>query len=569
MNTKISINEGVTDMSIGAKMNVAFYSLIGMLCISMIVSFVNFQRIDHQVDTAMNERVTAIQEISSVRYQAAQLDNYITKYLLLEDGADYEKVHTYMQSMDEQIASLETLAVTDTMKGYIEELKRQKGSLDQEFEKIAAATHGAALSNSAIQGISQSLIDTTDKMIEYQTGQLEDIKKDTKGAIASSNITAAAVLAASLIVSGMLVYFVRRTITRPLRKVVEAVTTVSSGDLTEEDLIVRSKDEIGQLSEAFNTMKKNLKTLLWNARLNAEQVSGAAQQLSASTQEISATAEEMVRRVNVTAEMAQTNAQAANDSARAMDETAIGVQKIAESTQMLHSASLDTSELASHGGEVLQNAEKQMGTINHSTNAVNELVQKLSKQTQEIENISKVITEITDQTNLLALNAAIEAARAGEHGRGFAVVAEEVRKLAEQSKQSASKITALTAEIKQDTENVEKAVSDSLQSVEDGVKVIAEAGQAFADIVKAIEQMKMQIGEISATSEQISASAEEVSAAVNEISSASMESAGEIQMVASNIEEQTATMEQVNKVAAELSENAQNLQREIRKFQIQ
>lgn len=557
-------------MSIGGKMNVAFYSLMGLLCISMIVSFINFQRIDRQVDVALNERVTAIQEISSVRYQVAQLDKSVTKYMLIEDNDDYEMVNTYMQLIDQQIESLEKLAVTDTMKGYINELKQSKDNFEQEFSKVAERVkNGETLSeHENIQIISQNLIDTTDKMIEYQTGQLEDIKKGANRAISSSNITAVIVLIASLMVSFVLVYFVRKTITLPLRKVVDAVKVVSSGDLTEENLKVISKDEIGQLSEAFNAMKNNLKSLIRNVQQNAEQLSSAAQQLSASTEEISASAEEMTRRVNSTAEVAQTNSQAANDSARAMDETAIGVQKIAESTQVLHSTSLETSDMASHGGEIIRHAEKQMDTINQSTNLVNELVQKLSKQTEEIENISRVIAEITDQTNLLALNAAIEAARAGEHGKGFAVVAEEVRKLAEESKESASQITDLTVEIKRDTENVEKAVSDSLHSVEDGVKVITEAGQSFADIVKAIEKMKWQIEEISATSEQISASAEEVSAAVNEISNASTESASEIQMVAANIEEQTTTIEQVNKVAAELNENAQNLQMEIRKFRL-
>ncbi|WP_096550295.1 methyl-accepting chemotaxis protein [Ureibacillus thermosphaericus] len=556
-------------MSIGGKMNVAFYSLIGLLCISMIVSFINFNRIDNQVDEALNERVVALQEVSSVRYQVARLDNSITKFLLTKDYSNYEMVSVYTQLIDQQIAKLEELAATDTMKGYIDELKQYKQAFDAEFAIVNETINYEELNNENIQSIRQGLIDTIDKITQYQTEQLEEIKKETNAAIYSSNFTAVIVLIASLIVSGILVYFVRKTITLPLRKVVEAVKVVSSGNLTEKDLQVNSKDEIGQLSKAFNTMKNNLKTLIQSVQQNSEQLSVAAQQLSVSTEEITSTSEDMSRRVNSTAEVAQTNSQAANDSARAMDETAIGVQKIAESTQLLHSNSIDTSNMAVHGGEIILHAEKQMDTISLSTSLVNDLVQKLSKQTEEIENISRVIAEITDQTNLLALNAAIEAARAGEHGKGFAVVAEEVRKLAEESKESASQITELTVEIKRDTENVEKAVSNSLRSVEDGVKVISEAGQNFANIVKAIEQMKIQIEEISATSEQISASAEEVSAAINEISIASTESASEIQMVATNIEEQAATIEQVNKVAAELNDNAQNLQKEIRKFRIE
>lgn len=558
-------------MSIGGKLNIAFYSLIGLLCISMIVSFVNFKRIDTKVYEALDVRVATIEEIAQVRYDVAQLDASMTKYMYLNADENYEMVKHYMDSIDETIANLEALAVTETMKNYIGELKQYKETIDSEFEKaskVGNIEQAFSFDNSKIQETRQGLVDTADKMSEYQQGQLEEIKKETNGAITSSNVIAIVVLIASLIVSGFLVIYVRKSITLPLRKVVDSVKVVSSGDLTEEDLRVRTNDEIGQLSKAFNTMKNNLKSLIQNVQQNSEQLSVAAQQLSASFEEITVTSEEMNHRITSTAEVVQTNSQAANDSAVAMDETAAGVLRIAESTQTLHSTSLDTSNMASRGGEIILHAEKQMDTISLSTNLVNDLVQKLSKQTEEIENISRVITEITDQTNLLALNAAIEAARAGEHGKGFAVVAEEVRKLAEESKESASQITELTTEIKQDTENVEKAVSDSLQSVKDGVKVINEAGTSFANIVEAIERMKTQIAEISATSEQISASAEEVSAAVNEISVGSSESAKDVEMIAASIEEQTATIEQVNSVAAELSENAKNLQEEIKKFRI-
>lgn len=558
-------------MSIGGKLNIAFYSLIGLLCISMIVSFINFNRIETKVDEALEIRVDLINDIGEVRYEVSQLDAAVTNYIYTNTYENYEVVNGYLDSINEKIASLEAIVINDTMKNYVEELKQYKSTIDSEFQiasQIANVAEAFSSGNTKMQQARLGLINTADEMIEYQQGQLEEIKNQTNGAIATSNIIAIVVLVASLFVSFLLVLYVRRSITLPLRKVVESVKIVSSGNLTQEDLQVRANDEIGQLSKAFNTMKNNLKALIQNVQRNSEQLSVAAQQLSASFEEITATSEDMSHRISATSEVVQANSQAANDSAVAMDETADGVLRIAESTQVLHNTSLDTSEMASRGGEIILHAEKQMGTISVSTSLVNDLVQKLSKQTEEIENISRVITEITDQTNLLALNAAIEAARAGEHGKGFAVVAEEVRKLAEESKESASQITQLTEEIKQDTENVEKAVSDSLQSVNDGVKVINEAGQSFANIVEAIEQMKTQIAEISATSEQISASAEEVSAAVNEISVGSIESAKDVEMVAASIEEQTATIEQVNTVAAELSENASNLQEEIKKFQV-
>ena len=371
-----------------------------------------------------------------------------------------------------------------------------------------------------------------------------------------------------IILSIILIIFVRKTITSPLNLVVKEANIIASGDLSQQDIEIRSRDEIGELGKAFNTMKNNLSSLIKNVQLNTEQLSASAEELSASTEEISATTEDVTKRIHDTAEAAQSSSQSSIESARAMEETATGVQRIAEATQTLHSSSIDASDTASHGGEIINHAKKQMEVINSSTNTVNELVLKLAKQTEEIGNITKVITDITEQTNLLALNAAIEAARAGEHGKGFAVVADEVRKLAEESKNSANSIVALTMEIKTDTENVEKAVSSSLVSVKDGVNIIGEAGDSFIAIVRAVEKMTTQIEEISATSEQISASAEEVTASVNEISNGATSAATSMEMIAAAMEEQSATMEQVNGVAISLSESAQELQTEIQQFRV-
>ena len=561
-------------MRVGAKLNVAFYSIIALLCISMIISFFSLSNIENKTDEALNNRVMQLRVIDEIRFDVGMQGLYARALMIDTTDENRGKLLNYAEELDNNIATLKKLALTETMEKYTQEADTYNTDFNNVVEEILATVDrgdikaATALVNTELQEANVGILTVATEMGEFQDEQLTRIKEETADSISTSRITSIIVLIVSLLIGLFLVWYVRRTITKPLNVVKDAAHVIASGDLSQQDIPYESKDEIGQLAKVFNDMKASLQGLVKNVQANAVQLSAAAEELSASTEEISATTEDVTQQVAMTADAAQGSARAANESALAMDETAQGVQRIAEASQTLHASSLDASNTATYGAGIIEHAKKQMDVISGSTTVVNNLVQKLAKQTEEIEHITKVITDITDQTNLLALNAAIEAARAGEHGKGFAVVADEVRKLAEESKKSANSIVTLTVEIKNDTENVERAVGDSLVSVEDGVGVISKAGESFHAIVSAVNTMTSQIQEISATSEQLSASAEQVTASVNEISGGAQSAAGNIDMIAAAMEEQAATMQEVNSVAMSLNESAQDLQSEIQRFTV-
>ncbi|MEC1177800.1 methyl-accepting chemotaxis protein [Metasolibacillus meyeri] len=561
-------------MSVGKKLNIVFFSIIFLLLIIVVSGLMNFSNVGSKMEEALENRVTQIRLVDDIRFGVAAQGAYIRAVALKASRENEDNFVANQELLQTKLAELGELIRSETMMDHHMDIKEKVAQFNTTSEDFFTAIKGRHVSkaqdivNNELEAINTEILSIADQMLIYQDESLDKISKDSAVALTTAKIMTAILTAIALLIGIGLVIFVKQTITKPLIRIVKSTNVIAEGDLTERDIVVQSKDEIGQLATAFNLMKGNLKNLLGNVQSNSEQLSAAAEQLSASTEEVTATTADVTNRAANTAEITKTASDAANESARAMEETAVGVQRIAEAAQDLQTSSVDASTTATSGSSIINKAKQQMEIINTSTTQVNELVQKLSKQTEEISQMTQVITDITEQTNLLALNAAIEAARAGEHGKGFAVVADEVRKLAEESKNSANTIVTLTTEIQSDTESVEAAVNHSLLSVKDGVEIIGQAGEAFHAIEEAVTHMTTQIEDISATSEQLSASAEQVSASVNEIATGVVESATDIDMVVAAMQEQAATMDEISSVAVNLSDNAQDLQEQIQKFRV-
>lgn len=564
-------------MSIGKKISMGIVGLSLITVISLIIILYQVNQVNIQFKKAIDEKLKEVELVHEIQYGMAMQGLYMRATLLENSKDNINSLKKYMDFLDKKIENLEDYKLNKEQVEHYDLIVQFNNTYNSTMEKFFNILENNnkddqnkihTIINKDAKEANEGILENSNLLLEHLQKELNNMTAQAKSSVQDVVMITVIVILLSVIISTFMIIFIRRMIIKPLLKVMDNAKCIADGDLTVEDLHIKSKDEIGQLSNTFNSMKDKLQEIIRNVQGNAEHLAAASEELSASTEEMSATTEDAAKRINETAQIANISASAATESAKAMDETAHGVQKIAESTQILHQNAQETATTAKSGTKTIENAQYQMELINKSTKFVTELVQKLSKQSEQIRNITNVIADITDQTNLLALNAAIEAARAGEHGKGFAVVADEVRKLAEQSKQSAVQITELTNVIIQDTENVEKAVQESLHSVTEGVDIITNAGEFFKTIETAIVNMNDQISEISAVSEQISASAEEVAASVQEISSGSMESAGHIETIAASMEEQSATMNSIHDVAFELADKADELQNIVKIFKV-
>lgn len=318
-------------------------------------------------------------------------------------------------------------------------------------------------------------------------------------------------------------FFVAVGIAKPVQQVARVAGKIAGGDFTVESKVNR-KDEIGQLSQAFNAMSESLRELIRNAVEMANGVNSGSEQVSSASEEMSSSLEEV---------SASTNEFASN------------AENLSTNSQTMAETNAKILERAEEGNKAIEEAVNQMQVISNRVSELQEVITEVDQRSNDIGKILGVITDIADQTNLLALNAAIEAARAGEQGRGFAVVAEEVRKLAEQSADAAKEIGSLITSTQEESRKALESMTLGVQDVESGTEVVSQTGITFGEILQDVSGISKQVEETASAAEELSAGSEEMAA---------------------SIEEQSSTMEEMAATAEELRSAAERLNQELQKF---
>ncbi|WP_035990232.1 methyl-accepting chemotaxis protein [Brevibacillus borstelensis] len=359
-----------------------------------------------------------------------------------------------------------------------------------------------------------------------------------------------------------------RNIRNPLVKLVANVKEVASGNLRVEPLIIKNRDEFASLTQSFNEMTASLQTLIRQVSTSSEQVAASAEELTASAEQTSKATEQIAVTVQEVAAGTDRQVRSVDEGSRVVREMTASIQHIAANAQSASSTAVQVAELAGEGNQAIQAAVQQMSAIHDSIRNLAGAVEGLGKHSQEIGHIIEVITGIAEQTNLLALNAAIEAARAGEHGRGFAVVADEVRKLAEQSSQSAAQIAKLINTIQEETVRAVDSMQAGNREVQSGIAAVHQAGETFGQIQYSIQDVTEQIQDVSAAVQQVSAHTDQVVEVISLIAEGSDVTADGTQNVSAATEEQLASMEEIAASATSLSKLAEELQDTVSAFKI-
>ncbi|WP_430108704.1 methyl-accepting chemotaxis protein [Paenibacillus sp. B1-33] len=362
-------------------------------------------------------------------------------------------------------------------------------------------------------------------------------------------------------------YITVNMIVKPLRQMQRLMEQAEQGDLTVRGTY-ESKDEIGVLMKDFNKMMEGLSSIMSTVHERSELLLHNSRLVSDNANETAQATEHIAASMEQIATGSQLQQTASEENAIALEEFARGIQSIVENTASVAELASHSALQAEQGNATIVDAMEQMKSINQSVHTTESAVEQLLDHSLQIEKIIDVITNIAGQTNLLALNASIEAARAGESGRGFSVVAGEVRKLAEQSSESAKQIAELISVMQNSTQETVNAMGYVRQEVASGMKVVAQAGQMFEHIMALVQQVTGQVQETSAATEEMSAGTEEITASVDEMAKVATDVSSAVQSVVAASEEQLASVETISASIEQLKQMAEELQMMVNRFRL-
>jgi methyl-accepting chemotaxis protein len=303
-------------------------------------------------------------------------------------------------------------------------------------------------------------------------------------------VTMVSMIVGALVVM-LIAIWIARAITRPLGRVVAALNRVARRDYT-VTVVVRSRDELGDLGRALNEAVSDVRRAIQAVGDSSSTIAAAAEELTAVSATVSSASEESARQADAVVKAA---AQVDN-----------GIQTVAAATEQLTAAVREIAQSATDAagvaGDAATQAEEAMGTV-----------RRLDGSSLEIGKVVKIITSIAEQTNLLALNATIEAARAGSSGKGFAVVAGEVKELAEETARATDEISRQVATIQNDT-------LAAVAAIERITAVIDRVNGYQTTIASAVEEQSSVTNEISRSVNDAAAGSGAVTANISGVATA-------------------------------------------------
>jgi len=350
----------------------------------------------------------------------------------------------------------------------------------------------------------------------------------------------------------------------------DVMQDAADGDLTRRMPTTAESDAMEQIFTSYNEMMDELDTTLTEVNVFADKVASTSTTVTNNAAEIKESNEQVSSSITSISDDTSKQRENLNEVSNEIASLSATIEEAASSAQEVAQKSDETATIAEDGRENAEKAIDNVTEVEESIENTVENVEELEALMNEINNVVEVIQSIAEQTNILALNASIEAARVGggSDGKsdGFAVVANEVKQLAEETKQSAENVGELIEDVQTQTTRTVNEIQDAQETVKQTTESVDDAVTAFVGVAENVKDTDAGIQEISNAMDDQAVSTEESVSMVEDIADKSHDIANETNDVSAAAKQQNTSMKEVTTSITQLSEQATQLQDTLDQF---
>ncbi|MFH0921372.1 MAG: methyl-accepting chemotaxis protein [Fibrobacterota bacterium] len=543
------------NMKIGLRLALSFclviVFMIAIITVSIKEMAVNQAHLDYIVNVT-NVRVRLANDIiGNARETAINIRTFLLMKYSNESNENSQRLRDGLSEnrrmYEKSITEIKELILKDDIKGFdlLGKIEASGDSASQIQDKVielalAGKVHDATGTMLSIgyPTVKQWIKDNQDFIKHNEERSLFRYNEATK---AQENArTAMFILGALAITLAIAIAFLLTlSITRPLKECVQAANMIASKDLTVDISTYKKRgDEVGVLIKSFGKMVGILREQMQEILEGVNTLTSSSSEIQAATTQVaSGTAE---------------NASAISETTTTVEEVRQAMQLSSQKAKNVSDSAQRLEQVSKSGQKAVEETKAGMSHIREQMESIAQTIVRLSEQGQSIGGIIASVTDIADQSNLLAVNAAIEAARAGEQGKGFAVVAQEIKSLAEQSKQATTQVRTILNDVQKATSAAVMATEQGRKAVEAGVKQSAQAGEAIRVLAESSIEAVQAAMQIVASNQQQVVGMNQIGTAMENVNQAGAETA--------------ASMKQAETAARNLHELGQKLKGLVEQF---